>query len=87
MASFDGLLGVEPGHEAKVAPGHTGLKLEADPVYGQSVADAQIENKRPEPESLDTKRNAWKDPSRTILALVEIKDVLSRGVDRVRTAE
>ena len=89
-AHFASELGVVFGYfvdwRTEPRPGGAGPKFSSAGMRSR-IADAQIENKRPEPESLDTKRNAWKDPSRTILALVEIKDVLSRGVDRVRTAE
>lgn len=48
------------------------------------ITDAQREAKEEQPESLDTKRSAWKDPFRAVRAVLEMQDVLKRGVDRAR---
>ena len=48
------------------------------------ITDEQREAKAEQPESLDTKRSVRKDPFRAVRAVLELQDVLERGVDRAR---
>ena len=47
------------------------------------ISDEQTQAKQPETEPLFSKRSPFKDPFRAIRALVELKNVLRRGVDPV----
>ena len=47
------------------------------------ISDEQTQAKQPETEPLSSKRSPFKDPFRAIRALVELKNVLRRGVDPV----